>query len=144
VLTKGEIVEWVSKIQLGPDLRLKERKQYEDLLCKYIHLFAFNYKDLKEVTMEQHKIELLLSAKPIRTKQGRWNPKYNAMVKEEFDKLLEVGFISHVEIIEWVSPVVLALKKNDKLRVCVYYKALNKITKKNQYPLPFCEEILEE
>jgi hypothetical protein len=25
------------------------------------------------------------------TKQGRWNPKYIAMVKEEFDKLLEVG-----------------------------------------------------
>jgi hypothetical protein len=40
--------------------------------------------------------------------------------------------------------VVLALKKNCKLRVCVNYKALNKVTKKDRYPLPFCEEILEE
>ncbi len=40
--------------------------------------------------------------------------------------------------------MVLALKKNGKLRVCVNYKALNKVIKKNQYPLPFCEEILEE
>jgi hypothetical protein len=144
VFTKGEVEERLSKIQLGPDLQPEERKQYEDLLRKYIHLFAFNYKDLREVTMEQHKIELLPNAKPIRAKQGRWNPRYTAMVKEEFDKLLEAGFIRPVETTEWVSPVVLALKKNGKLRVCVNYKALNKVTKKDRYPLPFCEEILEE
>jgi len=66
------------------------------------------------------------------------------MVKEEFDKLLEVGFIRPMETIEWVSPVVLALKRNGKLKVCVNYKALNKVIKKDRYPLPFCEEILEE
>jgi len=75
VLTEGEVVERLSKIQLGPDLHHEERKQYEDLLHKYIHLFAFNYKNLREVTMEQHKIELLPNAKPIRAKQGRWNPR---------------------------------------------------------------------
>ncbi len=73
VFIEGEVEEWLSKIQLGPDLQPEERKQYEDLLRKYIHLFAFNYKDLREVTMEQHKIELLPNAKPIRAKQGRWN-----------------------------------------------------------------------
>jgi hypothetical protein len=143
VFTKGEVEERLSKIQLGPDLQPKERKQYEDLLRKYIHLFVFNYKDLREVTMEQHKIELLPNAKPIKAKQGRCNPRYTAMVKEELDKLLEAGFIRPVETTEWVSPMVLALKKNGKLRVCVKYKALNKVTKKDQYPLPFCEEILE-
>jgi len=66
------------------------------------------------------------------------------MVKEELDKLLEAGFIRHVETTKWVSPVVLALKKNGKLRVYVNYKALNKVTKKDRYLLPFCEEILEE
>jgi hypothetical protein len=45
-------VERVSKIQLGPDLCLEEIKQYEDLLHKYIHLFAFNYKDFREITMD--------------------------------------------------------------------------------------------
>jgi hypothetical protein len=44
----------------------------------------------------------------------------------------------------WVSPMVLTLKKNGNIRVCVNYKVLNKLTKKNRYPLPFCEEILEE
>jgi len=94
--------------------------------------------------MEQHKIKLLPNAKRIRAKQRRWNPRYTAMVKKELDKLLEVGFIRPVETTECVSPVVLALKKNGKLRVCVNYKVLNKVTKKDQYPLPFCEKNLEE
>jgi len=56
VLIEGEIVKWVGNIQLEPNLHLEERRQYEDLLRKYIHMFTFDYKDLKEVTMEQHKI----------------------------------------------------------------------------------------
>jgi len=71
VFPEGEVKERLSKIQLGPDLQSEERKQNEDLLRKYIHLFAFSYKDLREVTLEQHKIEMLPNAKPIRTKQGR-------------------------------------------------------------------------
>jgi hypothetical protein len=38
----------------------------------------------------------------------------------------------------------IGIKKNDKLRVCVNYKALKKVTKKDRYPLSFCEENLEE
>ncbi len=89
-----------SKIQLKPNLCPEGKKQYEDLLSKYIHLFAFNYKDLREVTIGQQKIELLLNAKLVMTKQGRWNPRYSAMVKEELNKLLEARFIILMEAIE--------------------------------------------
>jgi hypothetical protein len=65
------------------------------------------------------------------------------MVKEEFDRLLEPGFIRLAERTKWVSLVVLALKKNGKLNVCVNYKALNKVTKEDRYLLPFCEIFLE-
>jgi len=97
VVIKGKIVEQVNNIQLELDLHPKERRQYEDLLCKYILLFIFSYNDLKEVTMEQHNFELLPNAKSIKTKQGRWNPRYIIMVKEELDKLLETRFIKPVE-----------------------------------------------
>jgi hypothetical protein len=65
------------------------------------------------------------------------------MVKEEFDKLLEAGFIRPMEITKCVSPVEFVLKKNGKLRVWGNYKALNKVIKKD-HPLPFYEEILEK
>jgi len=134
MLIEGEMVEWVNKIQLRPNFRLKERREYEDLLHKYIHMFTFNYKGFRKITMEQPKMELLPNAKLDRTKQGRWNPRYTTMVKEEFDKLLEAGFIRPMETTEWVSPMVLALNKNGKLKVCVNYKVLNKIIKKKLLP----------
>jgi hypothetical protein len=40
--------------------------------------------------------------------------------------------------------MVLTLKKNGKLKVCVNYKALNKIIKKDQYILPFCDFFWEQ
>jgi hypothetical protein len=40
--------------------------------------------------------------------------------------------------------MIFALNKNGKLKVCVNYKALNKVIKNDWYPLPFCEEILQE
>jgi len=70
------------KIQLGPNLCFKKKRQYEDLLCKYIHLFVFSYKDLKEITMEQNKVELLPNAKPIRTKQREVEFKIHYNVEE--------------------------------------------------------------
>ncbi len=33
-------------------------------------------------------------------------------------------------------------KKNGKLRICVDFRKLNKATKKNPYPLPFFDEVL--
>lgn len=45
---------------------------------------------------------------------------------------------------EWVSPVVVTPKKNGKWQVCVDYKPLNAATKRDHFPLPFQDEILNE
>jgi len=134
MLIEGEMVEWVNKIQLKQNFRLKERMEYEDLLHKYIHMFTFNYKGFRKITMEQHKMELLPNAKLDRTKQGRWNPRYITMVEQEFDKLLVARFIRPMETTKWVSFIVFALNKNGKLKVCVNYKVLNKVIKKRLVP----------
>ena len=40
-------------------------------------------------------------------------------------------------------PILFAPKKDGELRLCVDYRGLNKITKKNRYPLPLIGEILD-
>ncbi len=65
-------------------------------------------------------------------------------MKEELDKLLKQGSLDLWKQLNGFFLVVLVLKKNGKLKLCVNYKVLNKVTNKDQYPLPFCEEILEE
>jgi hypothetical protein len=50
---------------------------------------------------------------------------------------LGVRFIQLIEEATWLSPMVVVPKKNGKLRICVDFKKLNKVTKKNPYPSPF-------
>ena len=71
------------------------------------------------------------------------NPNLREIVKEELQKLLNAGFIYPISDGEWVSPLVIVPKKNGKWRVCVDYRALNKATQKDHFPLPFIDQVLD-
>eukprot|EP00253_Pinus_taeda_P020172 PITA_20172 len=71
------------------------------------------------------------------------NPNLREIVKEELQKLLNEGFIYPISDSEWVSPLVIVPKKNGKWRVCVDYRALNKATQKDHFPLPFIDQVLD-
>ena len=47
------------------------------------------------------------------------------MVKKEIQKLLDVGFIYPIEHTDWASPIVIARKKNGKIKVCVDFKKVD-------------------
>jgi hypothetical protein len=90
---------------------------------EYKDVFAWSYKELKGIPTEacEHKIELMVNAQPIKQKQCRMNPKYALKVREDLDKLLDVGFIYFILTIQWLSPPVIVPKKNGKLCICVDY-----------------------
>jgi hypothetical protein len=56
--------------------------------------------------------------------------------------LLAVGFIKFVKETTWLSPIIVIPKKNGKLRICINFRKLNVATKKDPYPLPFTNEVL--
>jgi len=70
------------------------------------------------------------------------NPNYAIVVKQNINKLLVIEFIQLVEEATWLSPIVVAPKKNGKLRICIDFKKQNVATKKDPYPLPFTNEML--
>ncbi len=53
-----------------------------------------------------------------------------------------ISFIKHVEKATWLSLIVVMLKKNGKLKICVDFKKLNVDTKKDPYLLPFTDEVI--
>jgi len=56
--------------------------------------------------------------------------------------LLVVGFIKLVEVATWLSPIVVVLKRNGKLKICVDFEKLNAAIKKDPYLLPFIDEVI--
>ncbi len=77
------------------------------------------------------------------TCQTRYKLNLNyATFKQDINKLLAIGFIEFIEKTTWLSPVVIVLKKNGKLKICINFRKLNATTEKDPYPLPFKDEML--
>src|SRR6202000_7138 len=64
------------------------------------------------------------------------------VIKNFIDKYLAKGFIRPSQSPAG-SPIVFAKKKDGSLRLCVDYCVLNRIMKKNPYPLPRIDELLD-
>ncbi|KAG5729761.1 hypothetical protein E4T56_gene910 [Termitomyces sp. T112] len=63
-------------------------------------------------------------------------------LKEYLDNMLSKGFICP-SISMAGAPVLFAKKKDGSLQLCVDYRGLNKVTKKNQYPLPLIRDLVD-
>ena len=71
------------------------------------------------------------------------SPKELEALREQLDELTASGYIrpSHSP---FGAPVLFVKKKDGGLRLCVDYRALNKLTIKNRYPLPRIEDLLDQ
>ena len=103
----------------------------------------------------------LKKGQPTREAQRRLNPPMMEVVKKEILKLLSVGIIYPISDSQWVSPAQVVPKKsgitvvkNDEnelvpkrmqtgWRVCIDYRKLNAATRKDHFPLPFIDQMLE-
>ena len=90
-----------------------------------------------------HHIYTQEDIRPVRQPQRRMNPTLRDIVKEELQKLLNVNFIYPISDSRWVSPLVVAPKKNGKWRICVDYRELNKTTLRDYFPFPFIDQVLD-
>ena len=63
-------------------------------------------------------------------------------LKKQLTELQEKQFIQPSQS-PYGSPILFVRKKDGTMRMCVDYRALNKITVKNSYPLPRIEELLD-
>ena len=115
------------------------------LLIEHKEAFAWDYMDMKGIYSElcTHHIYIKDECQPIFQPQIRMEPNPKEIVKEELQKLLNVGFIYPISNNEWVSPLVIVPKKNGKWRVCVDYRALNNATQNDHFPLPFIDQVLD-
>ena len=114
------------------------------MLKKHPSLFISHYSKILGVTVVQHQINFKPNMKPVAQRLQRLGNIQQEALLAKVKKLTKAGFIYPVEDSKWVSPVVVTPKKNGKWRVCVDYKPLNIATKRDHFPLPFQDEILNK
>ena len=119
--------------------------------------------DIKRISPSlcMHKILMEDNFKPSVEHQRKLNPNMKEVVKAEVLKLLDAGIIYPISDSPWISPVQVVPKKggmtvvpNEKnelipmrtvtgWRVCIDYRKLNNATRKDHFPLPFIDQMLE-
>ena len=66
-------------------------------------------------------------------------------VKTELDVLIKDGIISPmIEPSDWLSALLVTMKPDGRIRLCIDPKPLNKATKRSHYPLPMIEDFTPE
>jgi hypothetical protein len=91
----------------------------------------------------EHTIELEARATPMITAPYRHPKRFKDEIEKAIKEFLAMGHI-RPSTSPFTSSVVLVLKKDGTLRMCIDYRALNKKTIKNRYPIPRIDELMDE
>ena len=88
-------------------------------------------------------IDLIPRTEPISIPPYRMATTELRELKAQLEELLSKGFI-RPSISPWVTPVLFVKKKDGSLRLCIDYMQLNRVTIRNQYPLPRIDELIDQ
>jgi transposase InsO family protein len=89
-----------------------------------------------------HHIDLQPGSVPPSRSTYRLSVSESAVLRKELDGLLQKGFIRPSKS-PYGAPILFVKKKNGELRMCMDYRALNKITIKNKAQMPRQDELLD-
>nr|GFA55183.1 reverse transcriptase domain-containing protein [Tanacetum cinerariifolium] len=145
------------------DLSVEEKNALITVLKSHKRAIAWKLSDIKRINPEfyTHKILMKEDFEPIVQHQRSVNPKIHDVIKQEVIKLLDVGLIYLISDSPWVSLVHCVPKKGGftvvenednelipthlvtRWRVCIDFCKLNESTRKDHFPLPFMDQMLE-
>ncbi|GJY70513.1 DNA-directed DNA polymerase [Tanacetum coccineum] len=145
-------------------LTLKKKESLLKVLTQHKAALAWKVADIKGISPSfcTHKILMEDNFKPVVRNLSEDNPKVQDVVKAEIVKLLDSGLIYAISDSPWVSPIHVVPKKGEGItvitnknnelvptrtvtgwRVCIDYRKLNDATRKDHFPLPFIDQMLE-
>lgn len=140
-------IEKALRLKVYTDPRSKLPEHYHDYLEVFDRSHADQLPPLRGPQVD-HRIELVDCNEKGNRVEPPWGPLYNMsreellVLRKTLTEYLEKGFI-RVSHSPAAAPVLFVRKPGGGLRFCCDYRALNKLTKKDRYPLPLIHETLE-
>ncbi|WVY94508.1 hypothetical protein V8G54_033596 [Vigna mungo] len=92
---------------------------------------------------QNHSIPLVEGANPVKVRPYRYPHSQKLQIEKIISEMLREGIIIP-STSPFSSPIILVRKKDDTLRFCTDYRALNAITVKDSFPIPTVDELLDE
>ncbi|KAH9741368.1 Endonuclease [Citrus sinensis] len=148
---------------ISSKLSTLEEEKLIRVLRDYKKAIGWTIADIKGISPStcMHRILLEEDAKPSIEAQRHLNPLMMEVVKKEILKLLDAGIIYPISDSKWVSPVQVVPKKTgitivensygelvptrvqNEWRVCIDFRKLNSLTRKDHFLIPFIDQMLE-
>ncbi|GJX37499.1 reverse transcriptase domain-containing protein, partial [Tanacetum coccineum] len=148
---------------IAKGLKDVEKEALLKVLKSHKQAIAWKITDIKGIDHRfcTHKILMEDDYKPMVQSQRRVNPKIHEVIKKEVLKLLDADMIYPISDNPWVSPmhcvrkkggiIVVVNEENELIstrlvtrwRVCIDYRKLNEVIRKDHFPLPFMDQMLE-
>ena len=138
-------------IQLGDNITIdlsntiqmtaQQRQLLKEMLVRNKAVFASDPKQTPTTTLAHHRIETG-SHPPVYVPPYRVSPAQRQLIDEQAQEMLDNGVIRPSKS-PYSSPVLLVKKSDGKDRFCVDFRRLNLNTKKDVYPLPRVDDMLD-
>ena len=106
-------------------------------------VFPYDIAGLPPYREVEFTIDLIPGTEPISIPPYRMAHAELRELKAQLEELLSKGFI-RPSISPWGASVLFVKKKDESLRLCIDYRQLNKVTIRNQYPLPRIDELFNQ
>lgn len=129
-------------ISYGQNLADSEKQRLDELLQKYKVCFSTGMHDLG-FTTEAELVIQLKDSEPVVYRPYRMAHSERQHVQNMIGELIKGGIVRESQS-PYASPIVLVHKKSGEKRLCVDYRALNNKTKRDHYPLPRIEDLLDQ
>lgn len=123
-------------------LNKDEQQKLQKLIQKYCDCFSTGLHDLGFTNLTEMTIELD-DAEPVVYRPYRMSYADRTLVRNMIQEMVDHGIIRESNS-PYASPILLVQKKTGDKRLCVDYRALNRKTKKEHYPLPRIEDQLDQ
>jgi hypothetical protein len=113
------------------------------VVCEYADVFPDELSGMPPNRDIEFAIKLQPRTTPISKRPYRMPPAELAELKEQLQELLDKGFI-RPSTSPWGCPALFVKRKDERLRLCIYYRPLNAVTIKNKYPLPRIDVLFDQ
>lgn len=120
---------------------MKQKNALWQLVQEFSDVFVVDAQNLRVANLAPHEIDVQ-GHRPISCALRRASPEQRKEISRQVKQLLEAGIISP-SYSPWSSPLVLVRKKDGTTRMCVDYRKLNAVQKKDAYPLPLVADALD-